>query len=207
MLRLRSQRVPSPTEGRMFTLFAHKASTLGMALLEGKRLVTSVGALGPTDPTRIEPAPFDVNNVVAEHVRRGEDLLTLIARLMGLVGASTGKPKAGMVADPALHVLLAIAMAELLQREATSRFAGYAPLRDLAQAALTPLVSGFVARFGPSLPPEAERVFPRFAEALSDVCRPVSSPGWFSIASRLGEAVAAFADRAPPGTAVSSSRR
>jgi len=151
----------------MFDLFAVEAKGFGATLLQSSRLVIRGGqCLDLTDPQHIELAILSIQTAAKQHLRRGEDLLTLVARVMEMIEASTHRPEAGVKTDVGLHALRAIAMAELLQQEARTRFSKLASLGELARDALACLVRGFAMRFGSSLPPEIERVFPRFAQAV-----------------------------------------
>ncbi len=165
---------PSPAEQFVLESFAAQATVLGRLLADPREL-------------RLEGcAPVDVANAATleflllamrigakQHLQRGESLLGLVERLGEIDDATRGARPRGGKTDAGLRLLRGVAMAEVLHEESRGRFAGQAPLRDLADAAMTALVPGFLARFGGDLPAELRRAFPGFAAALRDAWRPV----------------------------------
>src|SRR5215471_642063 len=184
MFTLVRRRAPSRDEQCVFELFAVEAKSLGVALMQSKRLAVPGGSsLDLTDTRHVELALLSVATAARQHLRRNEDLLAFVERVTAMVEASTRRPGVGLKTDVGLHVLRAIAMAELLQQEAT-RFSGDAKLQAMARDAQTSLASGFIARFGTRLPPVITRVFPRFADSLSQSGRLGSRPGLGMLTSR-----------------------
>src|SRR5262245_16290554 len=106
MRSLLRQQPPSDAEQRMFDVFALEARSLGASLLRGKRLLIPGGsALDLANPLHVEFALLSVKTGVKQHVRRGEDLLTLVDRVMGMIEASTRRLQTGLQTDVGLYVL------------------------------------------------------------------------------------------------------
>ncbi len=172
----REPAVPSYAERTVFDMFAYQAAHVSGQLAQGKQLRVGAGAsvdLAQSD--EVELVLLSARTAARDHARRGEDLLALIERLSAMLNASPSGRSGDWKTDAGLHLLRAIAIAELLERESTVRFAQHAPLRRLADATTAELVVGFLARFGGSLPAEVQRAFPRFARALRNAWRPVQA--------------------------------
>jgi hypothetical protein len=199
MLTLVGAAVPSQAERRMFEVFAVEANSLGVTLLRSNRLATPDGSwLDLTDAEQVEFALLSIRTAAKHHARRGEDLLTLVSRVMDMIDASTRREATALKVDVGLHALRAIAMAELLHQEAVTRFGKHVRLREMAQAALACLARGFVLRFGSSLPPEVAQVFPRFAQAVKSVQLDTLTLKESTATSLTGKALAkVFPSRSP----------
>jgi hypothetical protein len=165
--------VPSEHEQTVFDLFGLDVIRVGKALVANKQLALGVGApvdLGKSD--QVEFVLLTIRVAARDHLRRGEDLLTLLDRVDAMLDSSTGRRSTEDGIDVGLCLLHVIAKSELLQEESRKRFARHAPLRNLADKASAELVRGFVARFGGELPKEIQRAFPRFSGAAEEAWRP-----------------------------------
>jgi hypothetical protein len=169
-------RSPSPAEQTVFDMFAHKAAHVGRSLAQSKRLSLGSGpAVDLTQSEQVELVLLSLRSGAKDHVKRGEDLLTLIERVGAMLNVSPRARGGEGTTDVGLHLMRAIAIAELLQQESTQRFARHEPLRRLAEATMTQVVQGFVARFGGNIASEIQRAFPRFARTIRTVWQPVEA--------------------------------
>jgi hypothetical protein len=175
MISLRHARLPSADEARVFEVFAAEAEALGTALLRGKRLILSSGtSVELSDAAQVELTLLSIRMTAREQLRRRDDLLALVDRVDATIAPThrTG----GLAYEVGIHVVRSIAMAELLQEEATARFPDHRALRERSEDALKCLATGVAARFGTRLPTELWRKFPRFTKAVNRVVRETIHP-------------------------------
>ena len=167
---------PSPAERFVLESFAAQAGALGHALGASRELrLPGCAPLRLAAATTIEFLLLGLRIAAKQHLGRGEDLLRLIERTGAMVDASRGARPDGGQTDAGLHLLRAIAMAELLHEESRGRFAQHRELRELADGTMAALVAGFLPRFGGELPAEVRKAFPAFAAALREAWRPIQA--------------------------------
>lgn len=132
----------------MFERFAVEVRSVAAVLAAGHRFVAEDGArLDFGDPRQAEFGLLGLSTAAKQHLRRGEDLLTLVERIMAMVDAGRpGVPGAqGFAAG--LRLLCAIAMAELLGEEA-GRYRRDPRVRELADSSMERLAESFGRRLG-----------------------------------------------------------
>jgi len=178
MLTLLRPQTPAPAEERMFERFAIDVRTVAMTLSYSRRFaVDGRSELDLRDARQAEFGILGLTTAAKQHLRRGEDLLTLVERIMAMIDAGRSRGPGVTRFEAGLHLLCAVAMAELLQEE-SARYRRDKRLRELADSSMARLSDAFVSRFGSGLPEEVTRVFPRFAQAVSRV------PPWVERADR-----------------------
>jgi len=169
MLRLFLRREPTQDEARVFATLAADASSLGKLLHRPQRIKLDNG-----DPVNL--ADGDEREMLAaglragckQHVRAGEDLLTLLERLNRMVESSVGKRDPERRTELAIVLLRAITICELLDMEARDRFPYHAPLHDMARDTARALAQGFQRVLGHDVPADLKRAFPQFARILRE---------------------------------------
>ena len=160
----------SSARARTQELFAVEVRGVGVTLTQTARLVVPGGAaLDLSSPEQAEFARLSLQAVARQHLRRDEDLCALVERISAMLQASTRRSRGPAKLDAGLHLVRAIAMAELLEQD-TRADAADGPL---ARGAAEFLARGFAARLGVLLPEQAELLFPAFAAMLRRVQYPV----------------------------------
>lgn len=159
---LRGTRRPSPGEALAFERFALEVRCVAGSLARTSRYGGIQSPLDLGDDARAGAALASLAAAAKAHLHRGDDLLTLVERVMPLLDAPFAS---GGRADAGLSLLCAIAMAELLQTEA-ARYTGLPELRSAADEAIDRLASAYVLRFGAAVCGDVARAFPRFAHAV-----------------------------------------
>ncbi|HTO50909.1 MAG TPA: hypothetical protein VML91_24955 [Burkholderiales bacterium] len=165
---------PSPAERFVLESFAAQAALVGRLLADARQLrIDGCAPVDVTSSTTLEYLLLSIRFAAKEHLQRGDDLLRLVELLGAILDAARGARADGGKTDAGLHLLRAIAMAELLHEESRGRFARHADLRELADATMASLVAGFLSRFGGELPGEVRKAFPGFGAAMRDAWRPI----------------------------------
>ena len=160
---------PSPAEQFVLESFAAQAALVGRLLAHARLLrIEGCAPVDVTSSTIVEYLLLSIRFAAKQHFQRGDDLLRLVERLGAIIDATRGARADAGTTDAGLHLVRAIAIAELLHEESRGRFVHDAGLRELADATMAPLVAGFLARFGSELPSEVRKAFPGFAAALRD---------------------------------------
>jgi hypothetical protein len=169
MLRLFLRREPTQDETRVFAALAADASSLGNLLRRTQRIKLDNGApvnLADGDEREMLLAGLRVG--CKQHVRAGEDLLTLLERLNRMVESSVGKRDPERRTELAIVLLRAITICELLDMEARERFPYHTPLQHLARDTARTLAQGFQRILGHDVPADLKRAFPNFARILRE---------------------------------------
>lgn len=169
-------RRPSDAEQRVFEYFAAEIRSVAARLRRDARLTLANGSsidLGTTSGAEFAGAALE--SAARDHLRRQEDLLALIERLGSMIGASAHRFDPALRIDAGLHLVRAVAMGELLAREAATRFSAHPPTVARSEAALECLAEALTARLGASASPAVARAFPRVARALG-AARPQTPP-------------------------------
>jgi hypothetical protein len=175
MLRFLSRpaRRPSHAEERVFEAFAAEARSIGTRLARDPGFAVPSGSmLDLRDPREAEFALLAAETAAKEHLARHEHLLVLIERTAEMIDASPRRAQPQGKLDAGLHLLRAMAMAELLVAEATTRFRSHTETGARASTAMACLATGMVARLGTRLPPNLVHAFPRFAKAVQRAAHP-----------------------------------
>lgn len=160
-----------PDEANVFRV--KEALSVATALMRSSRFVGDAGsALSLRDPRGAEFGLLGLSTAAKQHLQRGEDLLTLVERSVAMMDAGIRRQTTGTRIDAGLHLLRAIAMAELLGEEA-DKYRRDTRIREMADRSIARLAEGFVTRFGTNVPEDVARVFPHFAAAVRRVQRPV----------------------------------
>jgi CRP/FNR family cyclic AMP-dependent transcriptional regulator len=160
----------SSARARTQELFAVEIRGVGVTLTQTARLVVPGGAaLDLSSPEQAEFARLSLQAVARQHLRRDEDLRALVERITAMLQASTRRSRGPAKLDAGLHLVRAIAMAELLEQDARADAAD----GPLARGAVESLARGFAARLGVLLPEQAELLFPAFAAMLRRAQNPV----------------------------------
>src|SRR5262245_27744419 len=165
---------PSPAERFVLESFSAQVTLIGRLLADAHQLrIDGCAPVDVTSSTTLEYLLLSIRFAVKEHLQRGDDLLRLIELVGAILDAARGARPDGGKTDAGLHLLRGIAMAELLHEESRGRFARHEGLRELADAAMASLVTGFLARFGGELPADVRKAFPGFAAAMRDAWKPI----------------------------------
>ncbi len=169
MLRFFSRREPTADEARVFASLAADAASLGTLLRRTQRIKLDRGAaVNLADGDEREMLAAALRAGARQHVRAGEDLLTLLERLNRMMDVSVGKRDAQRRTELGIALLRAMAICELLDSESRERFPGYEPLARLARDAARALADGYVRALGADVASDLRRVFPRFARAVRE---------------------------------------
>ena len=167
---------PADAEERCFETFAAEVRGVATELGRSARFVASSGAALELQSARdAEFALLAVEIAAKDHLNRHEDLLVLLQRVAAMIDANPRRVEPPGRIDAGLHLLRAIAMAELLVHEATTRFRNDARCLPRANEAMSRLAAGARIRLGAELPPNLERAFPLFAAAVARAARPAAS--------------------------------
>jgi hypothetical protein len=169
MLRFFSRREPTADEARVFASLAADASSLGSLLRRTQRIKLDRGeAVNLADGDERELLGAALLAGARQHVRAGEDVLTLLERLDRMMDSSLGKRDAQRRTELGIMLLRAMAICELLDAESRDRFPGFEPLERLSREAARVLADGYARALGTDMPPDLRRVFPRFARAVRE---------------------------------------
>jgi hypothetical protein len=169
MLRIFLRREPTADEARVFAALSADASSLGNLLRHTQRIKLDNGApVNLTDGDEREMLLAGLRAGCKQHVRAGEDLLTLLERLNRMVEASTGKRDPERRTELAIVLLRALTICELLETEARERFPYHAPLDHLARDTARSLAQGYLRVLGRDVPADVKRAFPRFTRGLRE---------------------------------------
>jgi hypothetical protein len=161
-------RRPSDAEQRVFEYFAAEVCSVARRSGRGARLSVASGSsidLGTTAGAEFACAARE--SAARDHVRRQEDPLALIERLGAMIDSGGRWSEPASSIDAGLHLVRAVAMSELLAREAATRFSGHAPTVARAQAALECLAEALAGRVETTAAAAVARAFPRFVRALA----------------------------------------
>ena len=157
---------PGRAEMQSFECFATEIRTLASALAYRSRRLADDHSERTLRDVALASREFDsIGAAATQNLRRGEDLLTLVERLMGIVSATCGSGIARSPLGTGLHLLCVIAKAELLQRKA-ARYRHDIRLGELAGHSMARLTEEFVVRFVSRLPDGIARAFPKFAYSV-----------------------------------------
>lgn len=169
MLRLFLRREPTADEARVFSALAADASSLGNLLRRTPRIKLDTGnPVDLADGDEREMLLAGLRAGCKQHVRAGEDLLTLLERLNRMVESAIGKRDEGRRTELAIVLLRALTICELLDSEARERFPYHAPLDRLSRDTTRALAQGYLRVLGQDVPADLKRAFPRFARALRE---------------------------------------
>jgi hypothetical protein len=174
---------PNDPPRRAFTALAADATSLGKLLRRAQRIsLEDDGAVDLGDGAEREILAATLRAGAAQHLRAGEDLLTLVERLNRMMEVSSGRHDGTGRAQLGMALLRGIAVTELLDTESRERFPASLPLAALARDAAHALAQGYLRALGAEMPADLRRAFPRFALAVRDLAgdverrRPVVQP-------------------------------
>lgn len=185
MIKLFGTREPSEDESRVFTALAADAASLGTLLRRTSRIKVDTGsAVDLGDGNERELLAAALRAGAAQHVRAGEDLLTLLERLNRMIEVSVGKRDPQRRTELALQLLRAMASCELLETEWRERFPAHEPLGRLARDTNAALARGYLRALGKDVDPDLRRAFPRFARAVRAAAADAGTGASFSLFRR-----------------------
>lgn len=188
MLNLFFHREPTADESRVFASLAADACALGSLLRRTSRIKIDRGSsVDLADGDERELLLAALRTGAAQHLRAGEDLLTLLERLDRMLEVSIGKRDPQRRTEVALQLLRAMTICELIETESRVRYPRHEALARLARETLQALTRGYVRALGSRVESDLRRAFPRFCRGVHEYANDQAPPSLFrrwSLASK-----------------------